>query len=135
MWIRVCFHYSENGRALFHVCLCVCACMCMCVVKETETGRERESTSHFYLAASLLVTHSCQAGLPRWFSGKESTCQCRRCRLDAWLEKISWRRKCPPTPVFVPGKSHGQKSLVACSPWGSKDSATTEGLSTRARAY
>ena len=32
--------------------------------------------------------------------------------------KILWRRKWQPTPVFLPGKSHGQRSLVGCSPWG-----------------
>ena len=32
--------------------------------------------------------------------------------------KISWRRKWQPTPVFLPGKSHGQRSLVGYSPWG-----------------
>ena len=55
-------------------------------------------------------------GLPRWYSGKEPTCQCRRCKrrgFDPWLGKISWRRKWQPTPVFLPGKSHGQRSLVA----------------------
>ena len=42
-------------------------------------------------------------GLPRWLSGKESTCQYRRCRryrFNPWVEKISWRRKWQPTPVF-----------------------------------
>ena len=34
--------------------------------------------------------------------------------------KIPWRRKWQPTPVFFPGKSHGQRSLVDCSPWGCK---------------
>ena len=54
-----------------------------------------------------------------WLSGKESACQCRRClpsrrhRLDPWVEKISWRRKWQPTLVFLPRKSHGQRSLVA----------------------
>ena len=52
-------------------------------------------------------------GLLRWFSGKESTCQCRRCGFDPWVGKIPWRRKWQPTPVFLPGKSHGQRSLVA----------------------
>ena len=58
--------------------------------------------------------------LPWWFSGKRSTCQCRRCRLDPWVKKISWRRKWPPTPIFLPGKSHGHRSLARCSPWGRK---------------
>ena len=37
----------------------------------------------------------------------------------------AWRRKWQPTPVLLPGKSHGQKSLVGCSPWGSKESGKT----------
>ena len=47
-----------------------------------------------------------------WLSCKESTCQCRRYRLDPWVRKIPWRRKWQSTPVFLPGKSHGQRSLV-----------------------
>ena len=44
-------------------------------------------------------------GLPRWLSGKESTCQCRRPGFDPWVGKIPWRRKWQPTPVFLPGES------------------------------
>ena len=46
-------------------------------------------------------------GLPRWLSGKESSCQCRSwkgCGFDPWVGKIPWRRKCQPAPVFLPGK-------------------------------
>ena len=39
-----------------------------------------------------------------------------------------WRRQWHPTPVLLPGKSHGQRSLVGCSPWGSQESGTTERL-------
>ena len=56
-------------------------------------------------------------GLPRWLSGKESTCQCRKHRFNPRVRKISWRGKWHPTPVFLPGKSHGQRSLVGCRPW------------------
>ena len=42
----------------------------------------------------------------------------RRHRFDPWVEKIPWRRKWQPTPVFLPGKSHGHKSLAGYSPWG-----------------
>ena len=45
---------------------------------------------------------------------------CRRCRFNRWVEKIPWRRKWQPIPVFLPGKSHEQRSLVGCSPWGHK---------------
>ena len=39
---------------------------------------------------------------------------------------LNWRRKWQPTPVFLPGESHGRKSLVGCSPWGRTESDTTE---------
>ena len=51
-------------------------------------------------------------GLPWWLSGKEPTCQCRRCRSNPWVRKIPWRRKWQSIPVFLPGKSHGQRSLA-----------------------
>ena len=54
-------------------------------------------------------------GIPRWYSGKESACQFRRCRFDPWVRKISWSRNWPPAPIFLPGKFHGQKSLVGYS--------------------
>ena len=59
--------------------------------------------------------------LPSWLSGKEPTWQCRSCEFDSRVRKIPWRRKQPPTPVFLPGKSHGQRSLVGYSPWGCKE--------------
>ena len=62
-------------------------------------------------------------GLPRWLSGKESACQCRRRGkhgLDPWVGKTPWRRKWQPILVFLPGESHGQRSLVGYSPWGCK---------------
>ena len=61
--------------------------------------------------------------------GKEPTCQCRRSKrrgFDPWVGKIPWRRKWQPTPVFLPGKSHGQRSLADYNPWGHKESDTTE---------
>ena len=60
-------------------------------------------------------------GLPRWLSGKEPACQCRsrrRCRFDPWVRKIPWRRKWQPAPVFLPGESHGRRSLEGYSPRG-----------------
>ena len=47
---------------------------------------------------------------------------------NPWVGKISWRRQWHPTPVFLPGKSHGQRSLVEYNPWGRKESDRTERL-------
>ena len=43
--------------------------------------------------------------LPRWLSGEESTCRCRRYGFDPWVGKKPWRMKWQPTAVFLPGKS------------------------------
>ena len=67
--------------------------------------------------------------LRKWLSGKESACQCRghrRDRFSPWLGKIPWRREWQPTPLFLPGKSHGRKSLMGYSLWGCKELDMTE---------
>ena len=66
---------------------------------------------------------------PGGTSGKESTCQCRRHkrrRFNPCVREIPWSRIGQPTPVFLPGKFHGQWSLVGYRPWGHKQSDTTE---------
>ena len=75
----------------------------------------------------MLNTAIIRQGLPRRLQGKESACQRRRCRrpgFDPWV----WRspRGVRPTPVFLPEKLHGQRSLVGCGPRGLKESDTTE---------
>ena len=79
----------------------------------------------------LNLAAAAAGGLPRWLSSKESACRrskCRTCRFDSWVGKSPWRRKWQPTPVFLPGESHGQRSLVGYSPQGRKESDTTERL-------
>ena len=48
--------------------------------------------------------------------------------VDSWVGKTPWRREQLSTPVFLPGKSHGQRSLADPSPWDRRESNTTEGL-------
>ena len=77
-------------------------------------------------------THwSIQQGFPGGTSGKEPTCQCRRRKrrgFDPWVGKIPWRRQWQPTPVLLPGKSRGRRSLMGHSPWGHKELDTTGDL-------
>ena len=54
----------------------------------------------------------------------------QKMRLDPWVRKIPWRRKWQPTPVFLPGKYHAQRSLKD-SPWGHKESDMTEWLNNK----
>ena len=60
--------------------------------------------------------------------GKESTYQCRKPGFYPWVRKIPWRREWQPTLLFLPGESHGQRSMVGYSPWGRKESYMTEQL-------
>ena len=67
-------------------------------------------------------------GLTRWHRGKEYTYQCRRCQrcgFDPWFGKTPRRRKWQPTPVFLPGKSRGQRDLADYSPWDPRESDMT----------
>ena len=59
-------------------------------------------------------------GFPGGAGGKESACHCRRRKrfFSLWVEKIPWSRKWQPAPVFLPGKPHGQRSLVGYTQWG-----------------
>ena len=57
---------------------------------------------------------------------KNPPANARRHGFDPWVGKIPGRRKWQPSPVFLPGESPGQRSLAGCSPWGRKESDTTE---------
>jgi len=57
---------------------------------------------------------------PGGSKSKESACDTGKHRFDLWIRKIPWRREWQPTLVFLPGESHGQRSLVGYNPWGRK---------------
>ena len=66
-----------------------------------------------------------KVGFPGGTSGKESAYECRRNKrsgFNLWARKIPWKRAWQPTPVFLPGESHQQKSLEIYSPWSHKES-------------
>ena len=71
--------------------------------------------SPVYISPKTLPT-----GFPGGSDGKESACLCRRRRFSSWFGKQPQRKKWQPTPVFLPGKSHGQGSRAGYSPWGCK---------------
>ena len=52
--------------------------------------------------------------------------RCKRPGFDPWVGKIPWRRAWQPTPIFLSGESHGQRSLVGCSPWACQELDTFE---------
>ena len=64
----------------------------------------------------------------RFIIGITLLCNEMKTKFDPLVGKIPWRRKWHPTPVLLPGKSHGRRSLVGYSPWGHKELDTTERL-------
>ena len=94
------------------------ACWAICFATSPQEKRDTLLGEHVLLDTSFQV-----------LSGKESTCQCRRCKrhgFDPWVRKTPWRWKWQPTPVFSPGKFHGERSLVDYSPRSCKESDVTE---------
>ena len=82
--------------------------------------------TYIYIHTHCIYTHkyipiTC-IGLDWWLRGQSVCLQCRRPGFDPWVRKIPWRRKWQSTPVLLPGKSHGQRSLVDYRPWDRKES-------------
>ena len=123
-WIWVCTHFLFNSyedtqlrEDLTRLCAQVKAGW-----RWIEEGRKggAENPARVPRYAWNLRWYSSPLGFPGDTNGKEPACQCRRhkrCRINPWVGKIPWRRAWQPTPVFLPGRSHGQRSLAGYSPW------------------
>ena len=78
---------------------------------------------HIFLIYSLVQMKSFSGGTDgNEFAAVQKTC------IWSLGQKIPWRRKWQPSPVFLPVKFHGRRTLVGCSPWGCKELYTTEWL-------
>ena len=109
-------------------------------VKENSLLREENkavhliTTENYYQNICLMLFFIlldwvyCLCGLPWWLRGSSVCLRYGRPGFDPWVRKIPWRSKWQPTPVFLPGESHGQRSLVGYSPRGCKESDMTERL-------
>ena len=81
-----------------------------------------------YVKNKIMHIQRVYLGLPWQLSSKAPPAY-RRHGFHPWVWRIPWRRAWQPTPAFLPGKSHGQRSLAGYSPWGHKESDTTEATS------
>ena len=79
-----------------------------------------------FLESSVFIYVDIYVGLPLWLSGQESACPCKRYGFDPQVRKLPLEEETATHSVFLPGESHGQRSLVGCSPRGRKESGTTE---------
>ena len=83
---------------------------------------DREKSYHDLIGNTVIV------GLPSWFRWWSICLQSERPRFGHWISKIPWRREWLPTPIFLPGETHGQRNLEGYRPQGRKESHTTERL-------
>ena len=99
----VCMSLSLSLCVSLCVSVCVCMSLYVCFVCVSVCMKSSPLVGTPGFKGPTLIHY----GLPRWLSGEELTCQCRRCKrcgFSPWVRKIPWRRKCQPTPVFLPGK-------------------------------
>ena len=112
-WIQ----FSRKKKALLMICIFI-------VYYFIHNKTLQEITAVLLFMESFQFWDAkCKLGLPCWL---RIHLQCRRSRFNSWVGKISWRREWQPTPVFLPGESHEQRNLVGYTPWGHKESDTTE---------
>ena len=83
---------------------------------------------HSILQGQIYLLLQVFLGLPWWLRQQSVCLQCRRPGFDSSVGKIPWRRKWQSTTALLPGKSHGWRRLAGYSPWGRKESNTTERL-------
>ena len=118
LWIQYCFCYL---RILIWITVCVpCDVFFLPLIVSPNSAPRPPPLIFFPFWIGLFHI----GGFPGGAVGKEPACQCRRyttCGFDPWVRKIPWRRAWQPTPVFLPGESHGQRSLEGYSPWGRKE--------------
>ena len=132
--ISISFSHSPSSSSLFLLPLLPCICL---------FSSKDEDTDHLHLSfivkvfpgyslhkfnpqcsiaiacsfpCDILLPSHVHIGLRRWLSVKESAYQCRRHGFDPWVGKIPWSSKWQSTPVFLPGKSQGQRNLASYSP-------------------
>ena len=112
-----------NGNPLWYSCL---------GSGQEEPGRlqsmELQRVRHNWVTEHTCSTKTALATFPGGTSAKDPTWQCGRCKrlgFDPWVGMIPWRAQ-QPTAIFLPGESHGQRSLAGYSLWGRKESDTTE---------
>ena len=97
-------------------------------VQVRRSDRARRQANSFRRPSKPFQSLTHLACFPGSASGKEPACQCRRqkrLRFNPWVGKIPWRRAWQPTPAFLPGESHGPRSLAGYT-WGCKELDTTE---------
>ena len=106
--------------------MCVCGGGLWSVWRGAEKHTIKEGERRKLAILEVLILYIRLRQVTQWYQYR----RCKRCGFDPCVGKIPWRRKWQPTPVFLPGESHGQRSLESYSPWGCKELDSTERMCT-----
>ena len=87
------------------------------ITPTTQFSDSFKNTYHFLSCTTIMTLANITVLKPL---ARASCLQCGRPEFNPWVGKILWKRQWQPTPVLLPGKSHGRRSLVGYSPWGRK---------------
>ena len=93
-----------------------------CSALPKKGKKAKTKTLHVFISKYCNLSWAAQVA--QWLKREKKKNQPANAEDVGQVRKITWRRKWQPTPVFLPGKSHGQRSLEGCSPWGCKVSMT-----------
>ena len=99
--------------------------ICICIMDSFCCATETNTTLYInYTLTKINLEKKQQHWWMQWLRQWRICLQCGRPGFDSWVRKIPWRREWQPTPIFLPGESHEQRSLVGYHPWGHKESDT-----------
>ena len=99
---------------------------CSCLENPMDRGAQRATVHGIAKSQTQEATEQAQEFFIGFPGGSVvKNLPARRQGFDPWVRKIPWRRKWLPIPVLLPGKSHGQRSLVGYSPWDCQESDAT----------
>ena len=117
-----------SGPFLVWVWEVLCSCLSVQLLKLVVASYHVQSTLHRMLWSDQFVDRFVAQNKRRWHFRTMCCCFC----FNFWSgHEALWRRRWQPTPVFLPGEFHGQRSPAAYSPWGHKESDTKEQLNTQ----
>ena len=123
--LQCCVSLLEQSKSVMQIYIFFSGSFSQRLLQNIEQSSLCYMVSPYQVSVLYIVVCICWC-FPGSTSGKESACQCRRCRFDSWVGKIPWRQGTATHSNTLAQKSHGQRSLAGYSPQGCKKSDTTE---------
>ena len=119
---------EKKIQSTLHICISMDSIEGWKIFGKKNSWNSKKHNFNLPPSSTICIVLTLYLGFPGGSDDISICLQCRRPGFYHWVRKIPWRRKWPPTPVLLPGKSHGRRSMVGYSPRGRKELDTTEQL-------